>query len=149
MDVIFISGIFMSFFIVLLLLTKKNKALPDKILATWIAVIGVHLLGFYYNQEGYWENYLHLIGLTAPIPLFQGTLLYLYCLSALRNERKIRPVDYLHSMPEILAYLYMFRFFFFYSAEEKMLLDSSEINDFGTFSVVLLVAIFFSDWDTL
>ena len=49
MHALFISGIFMSFFIVFLLLTKKNKALTDRILATWVAVIGIHLLGFFYE----------------------------------------------------------------------------------------------------
>jgi len=144
MEVIFISGIFMSFFIVLLLLTKKNKMMPDKILAVWIAVIGVHLLGFYFNQAGYWEKYPHLIGTTAPIPLFHGPLLYLYCLYVLRNETKFRTLDYLHFVPGISAYLYMSSFFFFYSPEEKNLIDKGVLNDFSTFSLVLLLVIFIS-----
>ncbi len=144
MEVIFISGIFMSFFIVVLLLTKKSKALPDKILAVWIAVIGIHLLGFYYNQAGYWEKYPHLIGVTAPVPLFHGPLLYLYCLYSLRGERRVRLIDYLHFVPGVVAYLYMTTFFFFYTAEEKILVDKGEINDFGIFSLVLLVAILIS-----
>ena len=134
----------MSFFIVLLLLTKKPKALPDKILAIWIAVIGIHLLGFYFNQKGYWEKYPHLIGVTAPIPLLHGPLLYLYCLYALRGEGKIRLVEYLHFIPGVIAYLYMFGFFFFYTAKEKTLIDKGEINDFSIFSNVLLVAILIS-----
>ncbi len=144
MEVIFISGIFMSFFIVLLLLTKKSKALPDKILAVWIAVIGIHLLGFYFNQLGYWEKYPHLIGVTAPIPLLHGPLLYLYCLYALRGEGKIRTVEYLHFIPGAIAYLYMFNFFFFYTAKEKILIDKGAIDDFSIFSNVLLVAILIS-----
>jgi len=144
MEVIFISGVFMSFFIVLLLLTKKNKSLPDKILTAWIVVIGIHLLGFYYNQAGFWEEYPHLIGLTAPIPLFHGPLLYLYCLYALRSDDNFRAVDYLHFIPGIAAYLYMSGFFFFYTAEEKILVDRGEINDFNIFSTLLLVLILIS-----
>lgn len=144
MEVIFISGIFMSFFIVVLLLTKKQKALTDKILAVWIAVIGIHLLGFYFNQLGYWEKYPHLIGITAPIPLFHGPLLYLYSLYALRNDRKIRYFDYLHFAPGVAAYLYMINFFFFYTPHEKLLIDKGEMNDYGTFSIVLLIAILIS-----
>lgn len=144
MNVILISGIFMSFFIVLLLLTKKGKALPDKILVAWVAVIGIHLLGFYYNQAGYWEKYPHLIGVTAPVPLFHGPLLYLYCLYALLGLRQFRPVHYLHFVPGVAAYLYMFNFFFFYSANEKIGIDAGKINDFSTFTNLLLVAIFIS-----
>lgn len=134
----------MSLFIVVLLITKKEKTLPDKILAVWIIIIAIHLLGFYYNQVGYWDKYPHLIGVTAPVPLFHGPLLYLYCLYALRGEQKIRLVDYLHFSPGVLAYMYMFKFFFFYSPAEKIQVDKGEINDFQAFSVVLLVAILIS-----
>ncbi len=144
MEVIFISGIFLSFFIVILLLTKKQKALNDKILAVWIAVIGIHLLGFYYYQIGYWEKHPHLIGVTAPVPLFHGPLLYLYCLYALKGQRRMRPADYLHFIPGVVAYLYMFNFFFFYTAKEKVLVDKGEINDFHVFSIVLLIGILIS-----
>ena len=144
MNVIFISGIFMSFFIVLLLLTKKNKALNDKILAAWIAIIGIHLLGYYFNQMGYWDKYPNLIGVTAPVPLFHGPLLYLYCLYSFRSESRMRNVDYLHFVPGIAAYIYMFKFFFFYSAQQKILVDKGEISDFSIFSVILLFAMFIS-----
>ncbi len=144
MEVIFISGIFMSCFIVVLLLTKKDKALPDKILALLIAFIGIHLLGYYFKQTGYWEKYPHLIGLTAPVPLFHGPLLYLYCLYALRGAKKIRPFDYLHFIPGLAAYLYMLKFFLFYTGQEKIMLDRGEINDYSTFSTILLIAIFIS-----
>jgi AraC-like DNA-binding protein len=144
MNVIFISGIFMSFFIVLLLLTKKNKALNDKILAAWISIIGIHLLGYYFNQMGYWDKYPNLIGVTAPVPLFHGPLLYLYCLYSFRSESSMRNVDYLHFVPGIAAYIYMFKFFFFYSAQQKILVDKGEISDFSIFSVILLFAMFIS-----
>jgi len=144
MEVIFISGIFLSFFIVVLLLTKKQKALTDKILALWIAVIGLHLLGYYLNQLGYWEKYPHLIGVTAPVPLFHGPMLFLYCLYAFRGDQKFRLRDYLHFVPTAAAYLYMMNFFLFYSPEEKRMVDRGEINDFRVFSIVLLVAILIS-----
>jgi len=96
MDVIFICGIFMSFFIAFLLLTKRNKALSDKILATWITVIGLHLLSYYLYHLGFWERYPHMIGITAPIPLLHGPLLYLYTLYSMRADAHIRKIDYLH-----------------------------------------------------
>ncbi len=144
MEVIFISGIFLSLFIVALLLTKRQKALTDKILAVWITIIGIHLLGFYFNQLGYWELYPHLIGTTAPLPLLHGPMLYLYTLYSLRDDRKIRPVDYLHFAPALAAYLYMSNFFFFYTVEEKILLDKGEMKEYMLFSIVLLVAILIS-----
>lgn len=144
MKVIFISGIFMSFFIAFLLLTKKPKVLIDKILATWIIIIGIHLLGYLFNQLGYWQKYPHLIGITAPIPLFHGPMLYLYSRYALRKDRKLRPSDYLHFAPGIAAYLYMMKFFFSYTSQEKIMIDSGATDDFSIFSVVLLMAILIS-----
>jgi len=144
MEVIFISGIFLSLFIVVLLLTKRQKALTDKILAVWITIIGIHLLGFYFNQLGYWEVYPHLIGTTAPLPLLHGPMLFLYTLYSLRYDRKVRLIDYLHFTPALVAYLYMSNFFFFYTAEEKIQLDNGEMREYMLFSIILLVAILFS-----
>lgn len=144
MEIIFISGIFMSFFIAVLLLTKKPKALTDKILATWIVIIGIHILGYYLQQLGLWEKYPHLIGVTAPVPLFHGPMLFLYCLYAYRNDRSLRRIDYLHFIPVIISYTYMMKFFFFYSPQQKRMVDKAEINDYSTFAVILLFAILIS-----
>jgi len=144
MLVLFISAIFLDFFIVILLLTKKQKSLTDKLLALFIASIGMQLLGYYLKQAGYWEQYPHLTGITAPVVLFHGPFLYLYCLYSLRPDRALRRIDYLHFTPGVAAYLYMTRFFFFYSAEEKRLIDSGEISDFDLFSQFLLIAILIS-----
>ena len=144
MEVIFISGIFLSFFIVFLLLTKKQKALTDKILAVWMAIIGIHLLGFYFNQLGYWETYPHLIGITAPLPFLHGAMLFLYTLYSLRKDQKIRRIDYLHFAPTLAAYLYMSKFFFFYTPEEKRMLDRGETDEYMVFSLLLLIAMLIS-----
>ena len=140
MDALFISGIFMSFFISFLLLTKKHKALSDRILAIWVTIIGLHLLNYYINQLGYWEKYPHLVGVAAPFPLLHGPLLYLYTLYSLRSDATFRKIDYLHFTPVVLVYIYMSRFFFFYTVEEKAMLDRGEIDDFSVFTMLLLIA---------
>ncbi|MGM0531103.1 MAG: helix-turn-helix domain-containing protein [Bacteroidota bacterium] len=139
MDAIFTSGIFMSFFIALLLFTKKNKALTDRILATWVVLIGLHLLGYYLYHLGFWEKYPHMVGTTAPFPLLHGPMLYLYTLYSLRSDTKLRFVDYWHFAPFLLGYLSMFEFFFFYSAEEKRLVDQGAVDDFGVTMTIMLV----------
>lgn len=144
MKIILISGIFFSFFLVFLLLTKKGKSLSDKILTVWITIIGIHLLGYYCNQIGYWELYPHLIGTTAPFPLLHGPLLFLYTFYSLRDDRKVRTIDYLHFAPVVVVYLYMSNFFFFYTAEEKKMLDRGVIDDYSVFALVLLIAILIS-----
>lgn len=138
MDTIYIIGIFLTFFIAVLLFTKKGKLLPDKILAAWMLFTGLHLLHFYTYTLGWWTTYPHLIGLTAPLPLIHGPMVYLYILSSIRKDNQLRRVDYLHLSPLVFSYLYMFRFFFFYSAEQKQMVDNGELEAFSTFSTILM-----------
>ncbi len=141
MGTLFIIGIFISFFQFVLLLNKKAKSLPDKILTFWMLVISLHLISYYLHDQGYWEIYPHLVGITAPLPLLYGPLLYLYVLYSIKNKDQLSKKDYWHFLPVLAAYLYMCRFYFFYTAEEKRMVDSGQIDDFGIFSIVLLVAI--------
>ncbi len=139
MNAIYIIGVFLSFFISLLLFTKNEKSLPDKILATLMAVIGAQLLNFYIYTLGYWKVYPHLVGIASPFPFFYGALLYLYVAYSIRKEKHLQPIDYLHFLPILLSYLYMFKFFFFYTEEEKHLVDTGEIDVFNAFSNILLI----------
>ena len=144
MNVIFIIGIFISLFQFVLLLNKKSKSLPDKVLAALMMTISIHLTSYYLYYLGYWVTYPHLVGITVPFPLFYGPLLYLYILNSLKGENHLRRIDHLHFAPAILSYLYMFKFYFFYSAEEKRLVDSGQLNYSEVFTTVLLLAFMIS-----
>ena len=144
MNIIFVVGIFLSLFQFVLLLNKKSKSIPDKVLATWMLVIGIHLASYYLYHLGYWDTYPHLVGITVPFPLFYGPLLYLYVLHSLKSETALGKKDYIHFVPILMSYLYMIRFYFFYSAEEKRLVDMGEIDDFDSFTNVLLVSFILS-----
>jgi AraC-like DNA-binding protein len=140
MNTLFTIGIFLSFFLSLLLFSKKQKTLSDKILALWMGVIGIHLSSYYLYSLGYWSKYPHLVGVTHPVPLFHGPLLFLYTLYSLRDDKRLRKVDFLHFTPVFFSYLYMTRFYFFYSAEQKVLVDTGQIDDFALFSIFSLIA---------
>ena len=140
MDMIFTIGVFTSLFFFVLLLNKKNRSLPDGILAAWMLVIGIHLSSTYLYIQGYWDTYPHLIGITVPFPFFYGSMLYLYVAKSIKNDSRLRRKDYLHFLPIALSYMYMFPFYFFYTAEEKRMVDRGEIDDSGTFSNVMVVA---------
>ena len=144
MNIIFTIGIFISLFQFVLLLNKKSKSLPDSILAVWMLVISIHLTNYYIYSEGFWDVYPHLVGITVPFPFFYGPLLYLYINYSINNNHQLRKKDYLHFLPVVSIYLYMCRFYFFYSAEEKRLVDQGVIDDFDTFSNVLLLALIVS-----
>ena len=144
MNIIFTIGIFIAFFQFILLLNKKGKSLPDKILGYWMLVISIHLLNYYLHLAGYWKIYPHLIGLSVSFPLFYGPLLYLYTTYSLKNDSQLRKIDYLHFLPILLSYLYMSKFYFFYSADEKRLVDAGQIHDFDIFTNLLLIAFIIS-----
>jgi len=144
MNTIFTIGIFLSFFLSLLLTAKKQKKLPDIILAIWLTIIGVHLTSYYLYSLDFWSKYPHLIGVTLPIPLLHGPMLFLYTLYSLRDEIGLRKVDYLHFLPALLFWLYMCRFYFFYSPEEKIMVDKGLVDDFAIFSIISLIAFIIS-----
>ena len=137
-------GIVLSFFLGILLFSKKDKVLSDNILSIWLIVIGIHLAGYFLNYKGYWEIYPNLIGTTAPLPFLYGPFLYLYVSYSIKSINHIQKRDYLHFAPALLSYFYLFPFYFFYSSVEKIQVDKGQINDFGVFSNIILIGFIIS-----
>lgn len=111
-------GIIITFFLVLLLLTKKNKSSADRILALWLFFIGIHLSLYYLHSTEEYLNYPYFLGFELPLPLIHGPFLYLYT-AALTN--RIIPLQYklLHFLPTLLAYA-LFLSFFTFSYPQKI-----------------------------
>lgn len=131
---------FFNFFSSISYFGKKNKTLPDKILAVWMFFIGLHMFSYYIYSLGYWQKYPHLIGITHPFPLIHGPLIFLYVVYSLRGNQQFRRIDFLHFIPVVFAYLYMVPFFFFYSGEEKKLIDNNQLGDYKIFMLISLIA---------
>ncbi|WP_155284943.1 helix-turn-helix domain-containing protein [Capnocytophaga felis] len=141
MNTIFTIGIFLSLFLAFLLFTKRNKTLSDTILSVWMLFISIHLLSYNLHYLGYWKVYPHLVGLTHPFPLLHGPFLYLYVVFSLRSDQKFRRKDMLHFLPFVIDYLGMFPFIFGYTAQQKLLMDSQDINsEYQWFFILSLVA---------
>ncbi len=144
MNFILNIGIILSFFLGIVLLAKKNKNLSDKILAFWLFVIGLHLLSYLIYTQGYWEKYPHLIGVTVPFPFLHGPFLYLYVFYSFKDQKHIQKLDYLHFVPFLISYIYMLPFYFGYTAQEKIQVDKGLVEDYSTFSNLLLVGFIIS-----
>jgi AraC-like DNA-binding protein len=107
MGIVFIIGIVQAFFIEFLLLNKKNKSLPDKILAFWMFVTGVHLFLYYLYYKGYHEPYPIVLGLSAPLPLIHGPFLFLYVSSLVNKKQVFNRLNLLHFIPMLSYYLFL------------------------------------------
>ena len=112
MNNILLIGIAQALFFVLLLLSKKGKALSDKILIAWLSFIALHLLVAYGDIEQWYLVFPHWAGLSFPFPLAEGPFFFLYVISLTRNPARIRWYDYLHFIPFFLVYLISWRFYF-------------------------------------
>src|SRR6056297_491754 len=144
MATVFTIGIFLCFFLQFLLLSKPKKSTSDKILAIWMFVLGMHLFSYFISLQGYWDIYPGLAGLHHPLPLFHGPFLYLYVLFSLRTDQRFSSIHYFHFLPPFAFYVYMIPFFFFYSAEEKALINSGQIDDYSVFITFSLIAFLIS-----
>ncbi len=144
MNTVFTIGIFLCFFLQFLLLTKKQASTSDRILAVWMFVIGLHLFSYYLYYLGFWEKYPHMSGIHHPFPLLHGPFLYLYVLFSMKSDQRFHWKNYLHFGPAALFYIYMIPFFFFYSAEEKLMVNHRELDDYAAFIIFSLFAFFAS-----
>lgn len=144
MNTVFTIGIFLCFFLQFLLITKKQSSTSDKILAVWMFLFGMHLFSFYLHYLDYWEVYPHLSGLHHPFPLLHGPFLYLYVLFSIRSDQRFNWQNYLHFAPALLFYIYMIPFLFFYSAEQKQMVNQGLIDDYAAFISISLFAFIIS-----
>lgn len=86
---IYLFGLSVAFFLFVLILIKKHKRRPDYVLMIWIGVIGVHMLLFYIQYREVSYQYPHLLGVSLPLPILHGVLLYFYTLELIRKEIQI------------------------------------------------------------
>jgi AraC-like DNA-binding protein len=147
-----IIGIFIAFFLALIILTKKGNNLPDVILGVWMIVIGFHLSSYYAFISGIIYQYPFFLGLHFPFPFFHSPLLYLYTL-ALTNPSKVNTKGcVIHFAIPIVMILWFSPFFLLSNAEkvevfknegkgyEQVLLVSEIIMDIS--GVVYVIANF-------
>ena len=116
---LYLFGISINFFLILLLSSKKNKILADKFLLIWLVIICAHLLLFVIVTTMPFKKYGELYAIMRLFPLLHGPMLYLYAgamTSMLPTNKKVWA---LHFLPFIFV-LFVFSPFFLLSTAEKM-----------------------------
>ena len=140
MSTIFTIGIFLCFFLQFLLMFKPGKSTSDKILAFWMFFLGLHLFSYFIHSQGFWETYPLLAGIHHPLPLLHGPMLYLYILFSLRPEKSFTRENYIHFLPAVGFYIYLIPFFFFYTSEQRAMVNDGLVDDYSVFIALSLVA---------
>lgn len=101
---LYLTGIIISLFLLLLICTKKNLQRNDYILATWIIVACFNLTAFYFRIENIYQGYAKFMIFSFTLPILYPILLYAYIKESLGNHVKIKVLIYF-SIPFILSNL--------------------------------------------
>jgi AraC-like DNA-binding protein len=83
----YIIGIFLSFFLVVLIITKKDRTRSDIFLGIWITIIGMQIFGYYSFISGLMYQYPKLMWINLPYEFLHGPMLYLFVKSLTNPER--------------------------------------------------------------
>ncbi|ODS86427.1 MAG: hypothetical protein ABS46_01150 [Cytophagaceae bacterium SCN 52-12] len=141
MAVLYLTGLAFACFLALLLFFKSGRSQADHILLGWMVLIAVHILLSHGLFSGWALEYPHMLGLTFPLPLLHGVLLYSYTRSV-TGERAIRPGFIgLQLLPAIVVVLLALPFYVLPEAEKARVFRSGGkgFEWFGDVSVLLIV----------
>jgi AraC-like DNA-binding protein len=135
-------GIILAIFLTLILISKKNKNLSDRILLAWLITIVISLVLFRLQTEELRHSYPLFLGWGFPLPLLQWPFLYLYVFS-LTSKEALKNIQLLHFLPFLLSVLLFSRYLFL---PEQMKIDiyNSHGEGYDTEMNINLIAIILS-----
>lgn len=139
---LYLSAIFLSFFLAFVLITRNNKTSADYILIAWMAVTGFHLLAFYLYFTGQNAIYPTIVALGFPLPLVQGPFLYLYTRQQ-TTSAKFDKKQLLHFLPVVMSFL-MFTEFYLLPLEQKVEVFRLKGQGYETIMMINTFAIYVS-----
>jgi AraC-like DNA-binding protein len=139
---LYIVGITITFFLVVVLSSKKDKSTADKILTCWLFFIGLHLLLFYLNVTKKNIEYPFLLGWEIPIPLLHGPFLFLYT-NALTKQNQNKKIYLLHFLPFVLTLVSLLPFFLL-TPQQKIIVYQNEGAEYATLMAVIYSGILLS-----
>lgn len=135
-------GIGITFFLVLILISKKNKSTADTILGSWLFIIGIHLLLYYLFVTKQYLSFPYLLGLEISLPLLHGPMLYVYT-SALTSRKQQLKTHYVHFIPYAISLIYLIPFLSS-TSQEKLTVYAAEGKGQEVFMGCMFVAIVIS-----
>lgn len=145
MEVIFLIGAVQATFFSILIFNKKEKIVADKILGTWLAILGLHQFFSYlvYNSSA---KFVYLGGADAGVYLLHAVLLHMYVETVISRKNKFDKKLLWNLIPVVASYT-LFLSYFLQSSEYKLAVyhGKIEISEFVIFAgfILLLAFIYF------
>jgi len=135
---IYVTGIVITFFLSFILLTKKEKAVADKILVVWLCVIASHLTLYAIISTQTHLQFPYLLGLEIPLPLLHGPFLFLYTTSFTARPTTARK-KLVHFIPFSLALGSIIPFLLL-SSGEKILVYRNDGEAYSVLTGIIFMA---------
>lgn len=144
----FIAGFSIACFLLLLFLFKKKKEVPDYLLASWLAVIALHLALHYLRYSALDLQYPWLLGVLLPLPILHVVFLYFYTISLTENWVPRAKTIGLHLIPFFVLILLAIPFYQLSNAEKIAVFKAGgkgfEWYSIVQLSLILLTGVFYS-----
>lgn len=141
-NILYLTGIIITFFLSSLLFIKKSKNNADYLLAAWLLILGVHLTLFYLTHSGRYLQWPYLLGFEIPMPLLHGPFLYLYT-AVLTGQLPEKQRWLFHFIPAGIAYAVIMPFLLL-PLHHKTAVYLHEGRGYETLMLYMLFAIYLS-----
>jgi AraC-like DNA-binding protein len=139
---LYIGGITITFFLAIILASKKDKNNADRILALWLTITGLHLLLYYLLISRKYFDFPFLLGVEIPLPLLHGPFLFLYT-TALTSQNNFKKKYLPHFIPFLLATVFLLPFFAL-SSSQKIEVYQHEGKEYDRLMRIIFGAIIIS-----
>lgn len=92
--------------VALALAARRPKRTPNLLLAASVLAFALHLASVVYYSADLVDAVPHFFGVTQPLPLAFGPLLYLYAITASGQQHRLRGRDLWHALPALVFYVW-------------------------------------------
>jgi len=140
MQVVLVIGAVQALFFAILLLNKKGKRLPDKILSVWLILLAVHLSYIYILFRTGYTTYLEYGGYDTGIIILYYSIMYIYARSIIADDNVFNIKWLLHLIPACIVFISMIPYLQL-SYEEKLSLFEQNLSK-SLFLNITAIAIF-------
>ncbi len=101
---LYLTGIIVSVYLLILLIAKPQKTTADKILTAWQFLATIHLVYLYLFVTDQYKDVPGVLGWELPFPFIHGPFLFLYTLY-LTNQQRHKNRWIWHFLPFLVDYL--------------------------------------------